>query len=39
MKLLLWTVFIDLGATLAERNHSIAKGESLVMGFSSIREL
>ena len=35
-RVLLWAVFTDLGVTLAERNLSITKGESLVMGFSSI---
>ena len=36
MRVLLRAVFTDLGAMLAERNLSIAKGQSLVMGFSSI---
>ena len=36
MMMLLQAVFTDLGATLAETNLSIAKRESLVMGFSSI---
>ena len=35
-KVLLWAVFTDLGATFAERNLSIAKGESLVRGLSTI---
>ena len=36
MRVLLRVVFTDLGATLAEINLSIAKGECLVIGFSSI---
>ena len=36
MRVLLQAVFTDLGATLGERNLTIAKGESLVMDFSSI---
>ena len=36
MRVLLRVAFTDLGATFAEKNLSIAKGESLVIGFSSV---
>ncbi len=35
MRVLLLAVLTDLGAKLTERNHSIAKEESLVMGYFS----
>ena len=35
MRVSLWVVLTDISATLAERNISVAKGESLVIGFSS----
>ena len=36
MRVSLWAVFTDLHDTFAERNLSVAKGESMVIHFSSI---